>query len=277
MERIDLHTHTLASDGSDAPAAVVQKAAALGLRAVAITDHDTFAGLPEALAAGAACGIEVVPGVELSTVWGGEEVHLLGYFMDTENTALRALMTRATDERSARNETMVRRLHDAGYPITMADLHAAFPGQTVLGRPHIAALLVQRGCIPSVSDGMRGLLGRGKEFYVPRYNIPVRWKIPCAPCARRAACRSWRTFSSTASTMRSAPPCSLLLRTPGPSASRCATRPTRLSRRRARRRWPSASASRPPAARTTTVCASRTLPSAPAGAGCACRMPGSPG
>ena len=79
----------------------------------------------------------------------------------------------ATDERNARNETMVQRLHDAGYPITMDDLHAAFPGQTVLGRPHIAALLVQRGCIASVPDGMRGLLGRGKEFYVPRYNIPL--------------------------------------------------------------------------------------------------------
>ena len=151
----------------------MQQAAALGLRAVAVTDHDTFAGLPEALAAGQRCGIEVVPGVELSTVWGGEEVHLLGYFMDTGNAALRALMTRATDERNARNETMVQRLHDAGYPITMDDLHAAFPGQTVLGRPHIAALLVQRGCIASVPDGMRGLLGRGKAFYVPRYNIPL--------------------------------------------------------------------------------------------------------
>lgn len=173
MERIDLHVHTLASDGSDAPETVVRKAAAAGLRAVAITDHDTFAGLPEALAAGKTHGVEVVPGVELSTVWGGEEVHLLGYYMDTDNAALRALMTRATDERNARNETMVQRLHDAGYPITMAELHAAFPGQTVLGRPHIAALLVQRGCIPTVSDGMRGLLGRGKRFYVPRYNIPL--------------------------------------------------------------------------------------------------------
>ena len=119
MERIDLHTHTLASDGSDAPADVVRKAAALGLRAVAVTDHDTFAGLPEARAAGQRCGIEVVPGVELSTVWGGEEVHLLGYFMDTEDTALCALMTRATDERNARNETMVQRLHDAGYPLSL--------------------------------------------------------------------------------------------------------------------------------------------------------------
>ena len=97
MERIDLHTHTLASDGSDAPAAVVQQAAALGLRAVAVTDHDTFAGLPEALAAGQRCGIEVVPGVELSTVWGGEEVHLLGYFMDTEDLLKFTLLTTVDD------------------------------------------------------------------------------------------------------------------------------------------------------------------------------------
>ena len=90
MERIDLHVHTLASDGSDAPETVVRKAAAAGLRAIAITDHDTFSGLPAALAAGKTHGIEVVPGVELSTVWGGEEVHLLGYYMDTDNAALRA-------------------------------------------------------------------------------------------------------------------------------------------------------------------------------------------
>ena len=269
MERIDLHTHTLASDGSDTPAAVVQQAAALGLRAVAVTDHDTFAGLPEALAAGQRCGIEVVPGVELSTVWGGEEVHLLGYFMDTGNAALRALMTRATDERNARNETMVQRLHDAGYPITMAELHAAFPGQTVLGRPHIAALLVQRGCIPSVSDGMRGLLGRGKAFYVPRYNIPLADSIRALRAAGGvpvvAHIFKYRFDDAQRAAMLAAP------------ASRCAIRPIRPSRRRSRRRWPRALASRPPAARTITACASRTSPSAPAGAGCACRMRTSPG
>lgn len=82
-------------------------------------------------------------------------------------------MTRATDERNARNETMVQRLHDAGYPITMDDLHAAFPGQTVLGRPHIAALLVQRGCIASVPDGMRGLLGPGERILRPALQHPA--------------------------------------------------------------------------------------------------------
>lgn len=174
---IDLHVHTLASDGSDAPAAVVRKAAALGLRAIAITDHDTFVGLPEAMEAGRRYGVEVVPGVELSTVYDGVEVHVLGYCMDETQPRLRAMMARATAERSARNETMVRRLHDAGYPITMEALHAAFPGQTMLGRPHIAEYLMRRGCVASVQDGMRNLLGRGKPFYVARYNIPLEESV----------------------------------------------------------------------------------------------------
>ena len=285
MERIDLHVHTLASDGSDAPETVVRKAAAAGLRAVAITDHDTFAGLPEALAAGTARGIEVVPGVELSTVWGGEEVHLLGYYMDTDNAALRALMTRATDERNARNETMVQRLHDAGYPITMAELHAAFPGQTVLGRPHIAALLVQRGCIPTVSDGMRGLLGRGKRFYVPRYNIPLEDSVRALRAAGGvpvvAHLFKYRFDDAQRTAMLSAAAdagaLGLEVRyttyTPEQTAAAQALETVGMPEARLPRRWPSASVSRPPAARTTTVCASRTSPSAPVGGICACRMP----
>lgn len=174
---IDLHVHTLASDGSDAPADVVRKAAELGLRAIAVTDHDTFAGLPEAVEAGLRHGIEVVPGVELSTIYDGVEVHVLGYYMDAAHPQLRAMMARATAERNARNETMVQRLHDAGYPITMEALHAAFPGQTMLGRPHISEFLMRRGYVESVQDGMRNLLGRGKPFYVARYNIPLEESI----------------------------------------------------------------------------------------------------
>lgn len=174
---IDLHVHTLASDGSDAPAEVVRKAAELGLRAVAVTDHDTFAGLPEAIGAGARYGVEVVPGVELSTIYDGVEVHVLGYYMDAGHPRLRAMMARATAERNARNETMVQRLHDAGYPITMDALHAEFPGQTMLGRPHISEYLMRRGYVASVQDGMKNLLGRGKPFYVARYNIPLEESV----------------------------------------------------------------------------------------------------
>ncbi len=174
---IDLHVHTLASDGSDTPADVVRMAAELGLRAVAVTDHDTFAGLPEAIEAGARYGVEVVPGVELSTIYDGVEVHVLGYYMDAGHPRLRAMMARATAERNARNETMVQRLHDAGYPVTMDALHAAFPGQTMLGRPHISEYLMRRGYVASVQDGMKNLLGRGKPFYVARYNIPLEESV----------------------------------------------------------------------------------------------------
>ena len=174
---IDLHVHTLASDGSDTPADVVRMAAELGLRAVAVTDHDTFAGLPEAIEAGARYGVEVVPGVELSTIYDGVEVHVLGYYMDAGHPRLRAMMARATAERNARNETMVQRLHDAGYPVTMDALHAAFPDQTMLGRPHISEYLMRRGYVASVQDGMKNLLGRGKPFYVARYNIPLEESV----------------------------------------------------------------------------------------------------
>lgn len=174
---IDLHVHTLASDGSDTPADVVRMAAELGLRAVAVTDHDTFAGLPEAIEAGARYGVEVVPGVELSTIYDGVEVHVLGYYMDAGHPRLRAMMARATAERNARNETMVQRLHDAGYPVTMDALHAAFPDQTMLGRPHISEYLMRRGYVSSVQDGMKNLLGRGKPFYVARYNIPLEESV----------------------------------------------------------------------------------------------------
>ena len=174
---IDLHVHTLASDGSDTPVDVVRMAAELGLRAVAVTDHDTFAGLPEAIETGARYGVEVVPGVELSTIYDGVEVHVLGYYMDAGHPRLRAMMARATAERNARNETMVQRLHDAGYPVTMDALHAEFPGQTMLGRPHISEYLMRRGYVASVQDGMKNLLGRGKPFYVARYNIPLEESV----------------------------------------------------------------------------------------------------
>ena len=169
--------HTLASDGSDTPVDVVRMAAELGLRAIAVTDHDTFAGLPEAIEAGARYGVEVVPGVELSTIYDGVEVHVLGYYMDAGHPRLRAMRARATAERNARNETMVQRLHDAGYPVTMDALHAEFPGQTMLGRPHISEYLMRRGYVASVQDGMKNLLGRGKPFYVARYNIPLEESV----------------------------------------------------------------------------------------------------
>ena len=172
-DRIDLHVHTLNSDGSDTSTAVVRKAAQLGLRAIAITDHDTFAGIDEATAAGERLGVEVVPGVELSTLHEGEHVHLLAYYADPNAPALTELMALAVRERVQRNEKMVNLLHDAGYPIDMDEMRREYPGQVMLGRPHVAAILMKKGVVPDIRTGVVELMGKGKPFYVERYHIPL--------------------------------------------------------------------------------------------------------
>lgn len=173
MDRIDLHAHTLKSDGSDSPTALVEKAARIGLRAIAVTDHDTFAGIDEATEAGQRLGIEVVPGVELSTMHDGEHVHLLAYYADRNSPALTELMDRAVQERVRRNERMVQRLHDAGYPINMDEMRREYPEQVMLGRPHVAAILLKKGVVPDIRTGVVELMGKGKPFYVERYHIPL--------------------------------------------------------------------------------------------------------
>lgn len=170
---IDLHCHTTCSDGTDSPAALVERAKGLGLTAVAVTDHDTDKGVPEALAAGEQLGIEVVPGMELSSYYEKEHIHLLAYWADTDHPILGGLMLRAVYERDKRNETMVQLLHDAGYPIDMEQLKKEFPGQTMFGRPHVAEFLMKRGYVQSVREGVLELMGKGKPFYVKRYHIPL--------------------------------------------------------------------------------------------------------
>ena len=172
-DRIDLHVHTLMSDGSDSPTAVVEKAARLGLRAIAITDHDTFSGIDEATEAGKRLGVEVVPGVELSTMHDGQHVHLLAYYMDRKSPALLELMELAVRERVQRNEKMVQLLHDAGYPIDMEEMHREYPGQVMLGRPHVSAILMKKGIVPDIRTGVEELMGKGRPFYVERYHIPL--------------------------------------------------------------------------------------------------------
>ena len=161
------------SDGSDAPAAVVRKAFGMGLRAIAITDHDTFTGLDEATEEGKRLGVEVVPGVELSTMFDGEHVHLLAYYMDRTCPELLDLMKLAVRERIRRNERMVQLLHDAGYPIDMEEMHREYPGQVMLGRPHVAAILMKKGVVKDIRTGVVNLMGKGKPFYVERYHIPL--------------------------------------------------------------------------------------------------------
>lgn len=172
MDKIDLHVHTTASDGSDAPEKVIAQAAELGLRAVAITDHDTLAGLAAAMAAGKALGVEVVGGIEVSTDYRDNNIHLLGYFIDPGSPALDPILDWARARRQERNEKMVARLAADGYDISMEALEEEYPG-AVLGRPHIAEHLMRRGYCASVKEGFDRFLGVGGRYFLPKGRIPL--------------------------------------------------------------------------------------------------------
>lgn len=165
-ERIDLHVHTAASDGTDSPDWVAMLAHALGLAAVAVTDHDTVAGLEQAAGAGAKLGVEIIPGIELSADYEGQEVHILGYFIDPDDPALQKAIAAASDARRRRNESILTALAADGFRVSPAALSASCPGTP--GRPHIADLLVQGGYAESTGDAFDRYLGIGRPYYRPR-------------------------------------------------------------------------------------------------------------
>lgn len=176
MKYVDLHIHTTASDGSFTPAEVVELAARAGYAAVAVTDHDNTGGLPEAAAAGARLGVEIVPGIELSTEYAGGEVHILGYFIDPEADSLSDLLETALLHREERNTRICAVLRAAGVDVTMEELREKFPG-AVLGRPHIGQVMAEKGYVADVKQAFRDYLGRGARCYVPKVNMPMERAI----------------------------------------------------------------------------------------------------
>ncbi|MCY9696300.1 PHP domain-containing protein [Paenibacillus alginolyticus] len=165
----DLHTHTTASDGTQRPAANVQMAFDAGLGAIAITDHDTVSGVEEALLAGRELGIEVVPGVEISTVANGQDIHVLGYYMDIYNEQFLQRLASLRETRDTRNNMIIERLQELGLDITMAEVlleveNIKTKGDTV-GRPHIAAVLLNKGYVSSISEAFERYLGKGAAAY----------------------------------------------------------------------------------------------------------------
>jgi len=167
MGRIDLHLHTAYSDGSLSPRAVVDAAAARGVRLIAITDHDEIGGVPEAQAAGAALGVRVLSGVEINTDVGRADVHILGYGFPPDAPALRDGLQALRAARLTRAALMVKRLHDLGYPVEMARL-LAIAGEGSIGRPHVAQALVEAGHVDDVGQAFDRLIGKGKPAYVKR-------------------------------------------------------------------------------------------------------------
>ncbi|GGQ59883.1 phosphatase [Streptomyces griseorubens] len=166
--RIDLHTHSTASDGTDTPAELVRKAAAAGLDVVALTDHDTTRGHAEALAA-LPQGLTLVTGAELSCRLDGVSMHLLAYLFDPEEPALLAERELVRDDRVPRAKGMIARLNELGVPVTWEQV-ARIAGNGSVGRPHVASALVELGVVDSVSDAFTPeWLADGGRAYVPKH------------------------------------------------------------------------------------------------------------
>ncbi len=164
---VDLHVHSTASDGELSPEAVVGRAAGAGLAAIALTDHDTLAGVPAAIGAGQRLGVRVVGGCEFSVAapWG--EMHVLGYFLAPGIKVLEEFLTDCRADRARRGRAMVDRLHRLGIPVSHEDVLAEAEGGAV-GRPHVARALVRRGQVANVGEAFDRYLGRGRPAFVEK-------------------------------------------------------------------------------------------------------------
>jgi len=166
VKKIDLHTHSLCSDGAQVPTEVVRTAAEAGLAAIALSDHDCIDGVQEAMDAGKALGVEVIPAVELSAQ-SDTELHILGYFIDIHNKKLQDMMAYALQVRDERQEEVCRKLNEQGFDITMDELREEANGK-VLCRAHFAKIMVRKGYAESVKDAFNRYLSVGCYAYSNR-------------------------------------------------------------------------------------------------------------
>jgi predicted metal-dependent phosphoesterase TrpH len=165
MNRIDLHAHTNRSDGSLEPAALVALAKETGLRALAVTDHDTTSALAIAREVGRSLGVEILTGAEITARFPGRSMHVLAYGFDDRDPALCAMLAEIVAGRETRNPRIVDRLCELGAPVTMAEVRAEAKGD-VIGRPHIAAALVRRGHVSDTKTAFSLFLRDGGPAYV---------------------------------------------------------------------------------------------------------------
>ncbi len=167
MSRLDLHLHTTHSDGSCTSTEVIDLAHKAGVTALAITDHDITTGIPEATVAGQEHGIDVIPGIEISSIMGTSELHILGYFLDYQDARLNERLARLRDSRHRRNPKIIERLQAAGIDITYEEVRA-LAGTDSVGRPHIARVLMEKGVVTSAKEAFDLWLADGRPAYVPR-------------------------------------------------------------------------------------------------------------
>jgi len=167
----DLHAHTTASDGTLSPTELVQAAAAVGLSVLAVTDHDTTAGVAEAQQAAAPLGIRLVPGVELSAEGPPGKCHLLGLGIDPHHPRLTETLATLSENRRQRNAKIVARLNALGVPLTLEQVVAAAPVGANVGRPHVAAALVACGAVGTLAEAFQRYLADDGPAYVEKETL----------------------------------------------------------------------------------------------------------
>jgi len=185
--RIDLHTHSRASDGTQSPAEVVALAAEAGLDVLGLTDHDSAAGWAEARAAADSAGIVVVPGIEISTKHQGAGVHLLAYVPDPTHPGLTAELDLILAGRSGRLAAMLAQLREAGVHIDEPEVMRQVGEAKAIGRPHIADVLVAKGYADDRADAFDSWLNWGRPGYVTRYASDTRAMVRLVTAAGGAA------------------------------------------------------------------------------------------
>jgi len=172
--KVDLHSHSTASDGLNAPADNIRLAKEAGIVALGITDHDSISGIKEALLMGKELGVEAIPGIEMSTVENGQDVHVLGYFIDYTNPLFLKQLVELQSVRANRNKMMITKLNELGIDITMEEVQKRIRREGAnVGRPHIGEVLIEKGAVKTMEEAFDRYLGkRGKAFVNPNRISP---------------------------------------------------------------------------------------------------------
>lgn len=168
--KVDLHTHTTASDGALSPKELVREAKARGLECIAITDHDSTNGIEEAMAEAESLGIMVIPGIEMSTDIPRAEVHVLGYFLDYRDQEFQQILEQLRDGRRERAERIIEKLAGMGMNISWERVQKV-AGKGSVGRPHIAQVMVETGYVSSLTEAFANFIGRNGPAYAERYKL----------------------------------------------------------------------------------------------------------
>lgn len=203
---VDLHCHSTASDGLLSPAGLVAYASERGLSIIGLTDHDSTRGVSQAMAAGAQSGVEVVPGVELSSEIEGLQAHILGYFIDPDSESLQQEFAWMNDGRRERIGRICQHLNEAGIEIDANEV-LSLAGDGTVGRPHVARVLVARGYAANVNDAFSRFLTRGRPGYALSEKITPEGAVTAINRAGGAAvlAHPWSTKNPRAAVERLTP------------------------------------------------------------------------